>query len=104
MKKLFHIELTGSYSESYGWDDGISRINVVEWTEDFYKEVLQSVVGNSYYSYPSLKSINEEMRIVYCNNYNGSRQIDGFFRAESIEEALEKAKKWAGERYELNLG
>ena len=97
--KIYNIGMFGNYSESYGWDDGITSISVSEWSKDRYMEAANSVVGNSYYRFPFVDNLNENLKVVFNNCYGGSRNIDAFLLAENEEEALKKAKQWVIDRY-----
>ena len=92
--KIYKIEMFGNYSESYGWDDGITIISVSEYSKDRYMEAANSVAGNSYYQFPFVDRLNENLTVVFYNYHGGSRNIDAFLLAENEEEALKKAKQW----------
>lgn len=97
--KIYSIGMFGNYSESYGWDSGISNISISEYSKDRYLEEAASVAGNSYYQYPSIRNLNENLRVVFNNCHGGSRNIDAFLLAENEDEALKKAKEWVIDNY-----
>jgi len=102
MEKIFHVGIDGDYSKSCDLDSTINYIYTEEWDEDEYKEVVLSVIGDSFYKFPQLESLNKDFKIFFDSCHDGSRQIDGVLLAENEEEALKKAKEWAEKNYKVS--
>ena len=83
MKKYYEFNALGNYSESFGWDNGISA--------NISKEISEAEAVEQNFS---LAHAPNDVYVLFYNEHNGTRNISGIIVADSHKEAKSLLKKY----------
>ena len=100
MSMFFKVRGVGHYSESYGWDDGLSLYKPV-YISPSEIELENQHVGEciGMYHVSTDRSKCGVVQQAYVNEHAGWRSVDLIVKAMGICDAMEKAREFADAMY-----